>query len=298
MTIRLKGVPTTMRVFMYEPKIDDLVGNQEPSVDDSQKLYDNLQIESITDKLSPIKATIVRALVAGDNFSQIGHDLHLKTNEIYKLKKELQNDLAYLLDGKRSVKLPFDDFINRIKVTGANMPLSQFIKVFVCDYEKCDCAVNTAIKNDIFNVWESNSKNVLFEDWQTKAVIVAGYLLRTLFLRNKVIGVDYYHNNRDFLITVIKNIKAMVRVSPILRYDLDTLKVDDDFMVKFGDGSCVRVFHQRGRKPINLGNFVIVDDGEDEINGDNSKIKEDKLLINTIYPTINPKFIRVNNKFV
>jgi len=292
MTTRLKGVPTTMRVFMYEPKIDDLVGNQEPSFDERQKLYDDLQLDNITDKLPPIKATIVRALVAGDNFSQIGHDLHLKTNEIYKLKAELQKDLAYLLDGKRIEHIPFDDFLTRIKLAGANMPLSQFMKVFVGDYEKNpDCVICKATNIGLYDMWENNSKNVVFEDWQTKALIVAGYLLRILFLRNKVVGIDYYHNNREFLITVIKNIKAMIRVSPLLRYDLNCLKIDDDFTVKFNDGSCVRVFHQRGRKPESLGNFVIVDDGGDEINNDLSKVNDSKLLINSIFTTINPKIL-------
>lgn len=281
-----------MRVFMYEPKIDDLVGNQEPALDERTQIYDGLQIDCIIDKLPPIKATVVRALVAGDNFSQIGHDLNLKTNEIYKIKAELQKDLAYLLDGKRNEVIPFDNFLTKIKSAGADMTLSQFMKVFVCDYEKNpNCVICRATNIGLYDVWESSSKNVVFADWQTKALIVAGYILRILFLRNKVVGIDYYHNNREFLITVIKNIKAMIRVSPLLRYDLNCLKIDDDFTIKFNDGSCVRVFHQRGRKPDALGNFVIVDDGVDEVNGDLSKVNDDKQLINSVFATINPKIL-------
>jgi len=296
--IKQKGVPTTMRVFLYEPRLDDLIGNLEPQIDERNKLYDDLQIENIKQGLSPTKQRVIDGLIAGDNFSQIGHDLHLKTNVIYKLKKELQHDLGYLVKRKHKEVLPFDAFVARLKLAAGKMSLNEFVRVFICDYQKAsDCPMQKAIDQGLFDAWQRNNKNVLFEDYKTKALIIAGYIVRTLFLRNKIIGFDYYHSNRAFLIELIKNVRAMIRLSPILRFDLVYQKIDDDFMLKFADGSMVRAYHQRGRKAPTLGNVVIMDAGIDELNNQTKCVNSTKVVVNTVFDVAKASILPINNKF-
>lgn len=286
-----------MRVFLYEPRLDDLVGYLEPQVDERFKLYDSLQIENIKQGLSPTKQKIIDGLIAGDNFSQIGHDLHLKTNAIYKLKKELQHDLGYLVKRKHKEVLPFDAFVAHLKLAAGKMSLNEFVRVFICSYEKVvNCPMQKAVDQGLFDKWGNNTKNVLFEDYKTKALIIAAYIVRTLFLRNKVIGFDYYHSNRAFLIELIRNVRAMIRISPILRYDLVYQKIDDDFMLKFTDGSMVRAYHQRGRKAPTLGNVVIMDSGIDELNGQANNVGGRKAVVNTVYSEIKVNFLSINGK--
>lgn len=269
-----KNLTVLNRPFAYiyakQINIDDMTESFEPAIDESDMINDELVVDEICSKLSPTKQDVVRGLIDGDNFFQIGKRLKLKPSEIYKIKEELKDDLSYLKT-KNSRPTLEQLVISKIKQRVATgMSLSHFIAVFIADYDRRGDWrwVEPAIQDKVFDVWENETESpVVFADRRLKAITIISYLIRKLFLRRRPLVIDYYYNDRQYLIDLIKRFKQVIRNSPVIHDDFQLVPCDDDFGFKLSDGSAIRTFYDRGRKPANCGTFAIFDDGRDEIGG-------------------------------
>lgn len=271
-------LPRTYRAFVAEPRLTSFIGHNEPHTTPIDDSLDEITVQQTIERLTPIKKIIVKGLLEGYNLNQIAEKNKIKQSHIYVLKEELKQDLAHLKEQsnwKVAENNIEPEFMEIVKGKLQTMPLSDFIRLFIADYDNTNEInwVIPAIQNKVFDIWESNpDTEVRFENRDLKIITVISYLIRKLMLRTKPLVIDYYLDDRDYLLKMIKRFKKIIRISPIIHDCLLPVSCDDDFGIKLKDGSAIRTFHSRGRKPTNRGNIIIFDS---ILNKENQEIKKE-----------------------
>ena len=72
-------------------------GENDPGFDESSKIESRLIISELLKILPMDHKKVVKLLIAGYNFNQIGYKLNFKQSKVYKIKNELKSYLTDLL---------------------------------------------------------------------------------------------------------------------------------------------------------------------------------------------------------
>lgn len=198
--------------------------------------------------LEPTKQRVVLGLIDGGNFNSVGKDLNLKTSQVYKIKEELKVEFEWLRTQYYGTdRSTFEDQLFDMMREGVSkMSLSHFVELYLSDYSKVDYS-------DILK-WENN------QDYKDRTLVAICIIIRELFIRTKPIVIDYYHNNREKLVTFVQRFKEVVKTSPIIKDRIEILRTDADLIIKLQDNSQIRTIWTKGRKPSTAGTISILDE--------------------------------------
>jgi len=87
----------TKKVRVEHVPLDECVGFNEPRV--SYNFFSSIRRQEILGMFDsePTKQMVVEKLMDGYNFHQIAKETKMKNNQIYKIKRELEQDLIFYL---------------------------------------------------------------------------------------------------------------------------------------------------------------------------------------------------------
>lgn len=229
-----------IKVYANRVSFEDCVGDWEPRTDPTPSLEDAFTREEILSRFAGtgIKKTVIEYLMDGYNFHQIykklskeSPELNVKESQIYKIKSELMNDFAYLLDqNERNEAIKkhgpaLTALVAQVASASEHMELSAFSQNFVYDYDsEADLKgwKPTAFQNVLESVWENNIKScVLAPREHLKTSTALNWIIKKVFTRKYPIEINYYHLSDELAAEKFRKLQRIVESNLILSSSFD-----------------------------------------------------------------------------
>jgi len=207
-----------------------------------REVESNIHLEQVIATLPPKKQELVRLIIEGNNLAKSAEIMGVDSGLVYKMKRELKRDLLGLRKdcwGKMGTQETEFDRICHHNI--AEMPLSQFMQVFLADYD-CEGLFNWNTDNSIidkaFRQWENNIPTIVsFGNNDTKVTTVLSYIAYKMFLRCDPIRVIYFAD-QSFAPHIAK-LRKVMRLSPVLNDNMQMITTKTG--IGLLDGSILRL---------------------------------------------------------
>lgn len=288
------------KVPVQKVAIDNLEGFAEPSQSFEESYYAKFDHEAILNRVSGQKREIVKLLLQGDSFFSISQHLNMTTSQIYKIKEELQKELAFIYDdAKRKDYLEqnsqeIDTLIKGISLASEKLTLSQFQQIYIDDYDREAQEKEwkqVPLQDTYYDIWENNQKSVTMAPREhLKTTSALSYLVKKIFERKFPLEIDYFHLNKDIAVEKIRKLQMIIERNPILRMNaqFDQAKNWKDGEIRLLDGTTIKAMGWMqgavGKHP----HMIVLDDIIDisVVYSDDRNEKSIRKFYSEIYPMI------------
>lgn len=280
--------------------LDELEGFAEPSQSYEDEYYAKFDTEAILSRVDGQKKQIVKLLLRGHSFFAISKQLDMPTSQIYNIKEELKQDLAFIYDeAKRREYLQqnsksIETLIAGVAIASEKLSLSQFQQIYIDDYDREAIEKNwvrVPLQDVYYDIWENNQKSVTQAPREhLKTTSAISYLVKKVFERKFPLEIDYFHLNRDIAVEKIRKMQMIIERNPILRMNaqFDQAKNWKDGEIRLLDGTTIKAMGWTqgavGKHP----HFIVLDDVIDQsvIYSDDKNDKSIRKFYSDIYPMI------------
>ena len=256
------NVPMSRVIVGDEFAIEDSIVFADQKATD--ELDDLASVEIIKTNLSEQKKQVIDLLTAGYNWHNIAKDLKLKNSDIYRIKNELQKELAWLKDANKDEKKQQECFIDKsIRALISDMSFYCFIKYYILDYDitRSERKINELEVNTSFVDWESSQVTVSTVTSDNDRYIIMCYLIRFLYLRHYPVKVNYYYSRKRTAEWLFFKFRKIIRANPILGTNFDLIKSEQGLTLLLADGSSVKFCENTYRDKSKI---TIIDNRKDQ----------------------------------
>lgn len=200
----------------------------------------------------PTKQMVVEKLMDGYNFHQIAKETKMKNNQIYKIKRELEQDLSFIYDDAKRLKFVEDnpEVIEALQLTLVEhskvMLFTEWVDYFVNDYDPEAEAKSwkaPPIQDEYDRIWKTYRKSCSkFPREHLKTTSVIEWLARLIFERDYPLEIDYFHLNDDIAVEKIRKLQQIIERNPWLAANaqLDKAKNWSDGEIRLLDGTTIK----------------------------------------------------------
>lgn len=250
------------KIPVQQISLDNLIGDFEPR-DNSfiHKVDESLTEQAYIDRFTGDKQKVVKGLLDGMNFHQISQDSNISQSKVYRIKRELQHDFAFLKDDharKKFVGKHAKDIrllYKHLQQTVAGLSLSEFTQLYLYDYD--DEAImkewRTALFQDtLYHIWENNPFScTLAPREHLKTYSVLAYLAKKIFVRPYPLEINYYHHNEEIAYEKFRKLQRTIENNPIM---IDFLRID---RAKYWREDAMELYDGTIIRPLSYGSGVV-----------------------------------------
>lgn len=222
--------------------------------DPTNKYVIDADCNLLLEKYTGDKRTAIELAMQGMNFNQIAKKEGWSTAKAYKIRKQLQEELAHLRtmpddEAKRYVAEKVDELqplVNALKFYVKSLSLKDFMDIFIYDYDPE--AVSKGWKaseftNNLQNIWDNNPKTrTLAPREHLKTTDLLAYITKKVAERDYAIEANYYHITSKIAKEKVRIIRRWVERNPLLGllFDLDNnAKLWGEDKIVLSDGSVI-----------------------------------------------------------
>lgn len=216
------------------------------------RAFQSLRERELVEAFEGKKKVVVQALLDGYNFLEIAKREGWKNHEVYRIKRELKMDLAfihdeakrrqYVQDNRESLDILMDNLVDASRA----MTLTQFANIFINDYNpeaenKGWSEVPLQDHYDhIWNTYQKSCTKAPREHLKTTSVIEK--LIKWIFERKYPLEITYFHLDKDIAIEKVRIMQMMIQRNPFLasNFKIDEAKNWKDGEIRLSDGTTVK----------------------------------------------------------
>lgn len=246
----------TKVTYVQEYSVESMQASGFEITDDSthRQIDDGLFKDRIISRFSdsPVKQEVVKKLFDGYNFSEIGRDMQMTASQIYKIKSELEKDLAFLRDPQQAADFVeknrdrLKTFFHYQKFIVSNLKLTQFIQNYIYDYDQEAEAKGwrtTELQNTMSDIWDKHPRTrILAPRDHLKTFTLLSYILKKVVQRDYPMEIDYYHLVDELAIQKFRAFQRSIEKNPIL-YEwlrVSEAKYWSEDAIELFDGTTIR----------------------------------------------------------
>lgn len=246
------------------------------------------------------KKIVVKELLEGYNFHEIAKNHNWKNHEVYRIKRQLRMDLAFLNDDRARRRYieenreSLDVLMKNMVDASRAMTLTQFANIFINDYNpeaEVKAWGEVPLQDHYDHIWNTYQKSCTKaprEHLKTTSVIEK--LIKWIFERKYPLEINYFHINKSIAIDKIRIMQMMIERSPFLaqNFQIEDARNWKDGEIRLLDGTTIKASGYLegsvGKHP----HIIVLDDVIDQsiIFSDTKNDRAIRKFYSDIYPMV------------